>query len=132
MKKILIPCLLLLSACSPSLQSVNNKVNAYRYIPEAKGLDEWKSPAQFYADGGGDCDDFAIVKMALLPDHETYIVIGYLPDGTPHAVLLVDGIYVLTNDFKTGGSTRIRHWSSYMQTFTVKYYSTGGKYPNNS
>lgn len=117
----------LLSGCAPSLQDVNNKVNSYKYIPEAKGQDIWKSPEQFYADGGGDCEDAAVAKMALLPDYESYVVVGYLPDGQAHAVLLVGGEYVLDNRYN-----KIRHWSSYKQTFTVKYYSRGLKYPLNN
>ena len=112
--------LVLLTGCATDIQAVNTKVNAYKYQPEPAGQDVWKSPAQFYADGGGDCEDSAIAKMSLLPDHDTKLVVGVLKSGQAHAVLLVDGVYVLDNRFNA-----IRHWSSYKRELIKYYYSSG-------
>ena len=51
-------------------------------------VDYMKSPAQFYKDGGGDCEDFANAKKAILGGESVQIPISY-PVG--HVMLKVDG-----------------------------------------
>lgn len=53
-----------------TVDSVYASINAaYRYRPEAPGRDEWRTPAEFDAAGGGDCEDFAIAYWHALRHH---------------------------------------------------------------
>ncbi len=48
---------------------INKAVNQYRYIADYKiwqKQDYWASPKQFFEKGGGDCEDYAIVKYMAL------------------------------------------------------------------
>ncbi len=50
---------------------VNDLVNSYPYIEDwvsGGGGDNWDAPQEFFARGGGDCEDFAIAKYAMLRD----------------------------------------------------------------
>ena len=50
-----------------TIESVFASINeAYHYQPEAPGRDEWRTPAEFRAAGGGDCEDFAIAYWYAL------------------------------------------------------------------
>ena len=55
-----------------TVESVFASINsAYRYQPEAPGRDDWRTPAEFDAAGGGDCEDFAIAYWwALRHQHD--------------------------------------------------------------
>lgn len=44
---------------------VRGVAKEYRYIPEDEG-DDWKPPAQTMRDGGGDCEDLAILAIYRL------------------------------------------------------------------
>lgn len=67
---------------------VNRLVNAaIRYAPDTH--DEWTSPQEVIKRGKGDCEDIALVKMALLPDWDTFLSVGHTHDGRPHAVALI-------------------------------------------
>lgn len=74
------------------LLAVNKRINQhYEYITETG--DYWKSPKEFEADGGGDCEDFAIFKYQVLlnlgyADEDMEIVVGTV-QGETHAVLVV-------------------------------------------
>jgi len=46
------------------LTYVNDVVNASKYTPDPHNI--WKAPEEFLEDGGGDCEDFAIMKYHLL------------------------------------------------------------------
>lgn len=99
----LVLILILLTGCETTnaqLSKVNRAINSYNYIPEPRGEDYWKRPFEFYSDNGGDCEDFAVAKYDLLKyKYDVSILIGYLkPEGTTHAVLLVDDYYVLDNN----------------------------------
>lgn len=50
------------------LNAVNLFMNHYAFISDAKyeGGDYWKSPAEFLIDGGGDCEDYVIIKYFTL------------------------------------------------------------------
>lgn len=77
----------LLSGCANRIYEVNEEINAYKYIPDS--VDYLKTPKQFYADGGGDCEDFANAKKAILGGELVYM--PFLIGGTSHIVLKVDG-----------------------------------------
>lgn len=87
--------------CGASLPSdvydVNEYVNSFKYISEKE--DYWKSPEEFYADGGGDCEDFSIAKYHLLKDkYDVVLLLGVVKSsGIYHAVLMVDNKWILEN-----------------------------------
>ena len=90
----------------PLLVAVNRWVNGYvRYIDDANG-DHWASAAQTLRYRIGDCEDFAIAKMALLQragvsvDDMFLIVVRQMQSRGDHAVLAVrrEGVtYILDN-----------------------------------
>lgn len=104
MKTLILATLALsLAACSPfgfnpmgyevkheDLDAAWRKVAAMRYIHEDG--DYWKSPEEFFADGGGDCEDFAAALIYLLgPDAKMAII----QDGSgSHAIVIYDGTYI--------------------------------------
>lgn len=47
------------------INSVNRFVNGFAYKKD-RGGDYWKTPTEFFNDGGGDCEDFAIAKGVML------------------------------------------------------------------
>ena len=50
-----------------TVEAVYASINAaYRYQPEAPGRDDWRTPVEFEAAGGGDCEDFAIAYWYAL------------------------------------------------------------------
>ena len=81
-----------------TVEDVFSSINAaYDYQPEPKGRDEWRTPAEFIAAGGGDCEDFAIAYWHALrhqydhglarvaccwhTDKQTHMVCLYYPPG---------------------------------------------------
>ena len=96
----MLTAIVFLSGCSGNLQSINNKVNSYQYISENE--DYWKTSKEFYSDGGGDCEDFAIAKYDLIDHKEKLILVVYdKPLKQYHAVLLVNNTWILDNQYKT-------------------------------
>lgn len=83
--------LLLLSGCADKIYQVNKQINAYKYIPDKN--DYMKTPEQFYADGGGDCEDFANAKKAILGGELVMVPLKF-PES--HVMLMVNG-YLLDN-----------------------------------
>jgi len=92
----------LLSSCTPFLLNTQDYkvqsmdldtawklVSSYNYIPEKK--DYWKSPNEFFDDGGGDCEDFAATMMYLLGPESSMIIIITTTD--PHAIVSFHNIY---------------------------------------
>lgn len=92
------------------LERVNRGVNgmiAYRRDKAVYGnLDHWAKPAEILNRGAGDCEDFAILKMAALVDagvpaqSMSMIVLQDSQKGVFHAVLSVatgSGIFILDN-----------------------------------
>lgn len=73
------------------LQAVNDYVsNTCAYIEDA--IDHWKSPGEFLADGGGDCEDHCVAKYALLRNlgwaaADLGVFVGRDIDGAGHALL---------------------------------------------
>lgn len=84
------------SSNDPSLRDVNEYINSFEY--QGEDDDTWKSPVQFYADGGGDCEDFAIAKYyALQNAYDVGILVMRRPFSAAHAVLLVNRQWILDN-----------------------------------
>lgn len=91
--------------------AVNNYVNKVRYIEDKKNYgktDYWAMPAEFFA-RGGDCEDFAIAKYAMLKQlgiPESKMRLAIVQDkikNIPHAVLIVytdNGPMLLDNQIK--------------------------------
>jgi predicted transglutaminase-like cysteine proteinase len=92
------------------LERVNRGVNgmiAYRGDKAVYGsLDHWAKPAEILNRGAGDCEDFAILKMAALIDagipakSMSLVVLQDSQKGVFHAVLSVatgSGIFILDN-----------------------------------
>jgi hypothetical protein len=61
----------------------------FRYIPEAPHVDEWDTPAEFEARGGGDCDGWTLWCLhraaAEAPAEDVYWFVVGLVDGVGHA-----------------------------------------------
>lgn len=77
--------------------AVNKLVNMYPYVDDMTNWgrsDYWVTPAEFYARGGGDCEDFAIVKYGWLhalgvPEENMRLAVVYdVAKETPHTVLV--------------------------------------------
>lgn len=93
------------------VDAVNNYVNKVRYITDSKNYgksDYWATPAEFFA-RGGDCEDFAVAKYAMLKQlgvPENKMRIAIVQDkikNIPHAVLIVytdNGPMLLDNQIK--------------------------------
>jgi len=92
-----------------TLFDINRYVNEnFKYEREEKDL--WKTPSQMVIDGGGDCEDQAILKMAILIEKgwdqdDLFLVVGYDQlFNNHHAMLLVKtdfGYSVLDNTKNT-------------------------------
>ena len=101
------------------LTKVNRVINSYSYIPEEdEGTkDHWKTSEEFYKDGGGDCEDFAIAKYDLLKNnHSVAIAVGYYNDKPKqyHAVLLVDSSWILDSNLD-----EVVYYDIYCKYFTI-------------
>lgn len=85
---------------------INRAVNGLvRYLPD-NGLDMWASPGETLSRGAGDCEDYAILKMAALKEagvpmkDMSVVVVRDTRRNLYHAVLSVvtsDGYLVLDN-----------------------------------
>ena len=88
-----------------TVEAVFASINAaYRYQPEPDGRDEWRTPAEFAAAGGGDCVDFAIAYWHALrhqhdhgharvarcerADKQAHMVCLYYPPGDSDPLVL--------------------------------------------
>ena len=93
------------------VDAVNNYVNKVRYIEDKRNFgksDYWATPAEFFA-RGGDCEDFAIAKYAMLkqlgvPENKMRVaIVQDKVKNVPHAVLIVytdNGPMLLDNQIK--------------------------------
>jgi len=92
--------------------AVNEYVNQFRYIEDKNNFgksDYWATPTEFFA-RGGDCEDFAIAKYAILKQlgvPESQMRLAIVQDkikNIPHAILIVytdNGPMLLDNQIKT-------------------------------
>lgn len=77
-------------AKSSDVAGVNSDINnGWKYQREER--DNWQSPNEMMASGVGDCEDFAILKRAIIGRGELIIGHDNLLGGN-HAVLYVDGV----------------------------------------
>ena len=93
------------------VDAVNTYVNQVEYIEDKDNFgktDYWATPTEFFA-RGGDCEDFAIAKYALLKslgvseDRMRLAIVQDKIKNIPHAVLIVytdEGTVVLDNQIK--------------------------------
>lgn len=92
------------------LNSINRTVNwLVRYEPDAqnyRATDHWAAPSEILARGKGDCEDYAILKMAALkqvglpPQSMSIVVVRDTKRNLYHAVLSVmtsQGYFILDN-----------------------------------
>lgn len=98
------------------VSAVNDYVNQYRYVEDQANYgksDYWATPAEFFA-RGGDCEDFAIAKYAMLkalgvPEERMRLaIVQDKIKNIPHAVLIVytdDGSILLDNQLKDARQT---------------------------
>lgn len=97
---------------SSKVVAVNDYVNKFKYIEDKNNFgksDYWATPSEFFA-RGGDCEDFAIAKYAMLKDlgvPEDQMRLAIVQDkikNIPHAVLIVytdNGPMLLDNQMKS-------------------------------
>lgn len=97
---------------SSQVVAVNEYVNKFRYIEDKDNFgknDYWATPSEFFA-RGGDCEDFAIAKYAMLKNlgvPENKMRLAIVQDkikNIPHAVLIVytdTGPMLLDNQMKS-------------------------------
>lgn len=98
------------------VSAVNAYVNQYRYIEDKDNYgvsDYWATPTEFFA-RGGDCEDFAIAKYAMLKslgvpeDRMRLAIVQDKIKNIPHAVLIVytdAGSMLLDNQLKAAVQT---------------------------
>ena len=97
---------------SGKVTAVNEYVNQFRYIEDQDNFgksDHWATPGEFFAKGG-DCEDFAIAKYAMLKQlgvADNRMRLAIVQDkikNIPHAILIVytdQGAMILDNQIKT-------------------------------
>jgi hypothetical protein len=68
------------------------KVSAQKYIADPEHY--WKSPKEFFADGGGDCEDFASALVYLLGTNASSIRISMVFSKTTHRIVKYDGMFL--------------------------------------
>jgi transglutaminase-like putative cysteine protease len=101
------PPLLALEAVAQMNLRINQEI---KYQEEPPGADVWQTPEETWAIKSGDCEDYAILKYALLrkaglPETAMMIIVGEIasmPANIPHAWLLAwvgDAWRVLDNKF---------------------------------
>ena len=93
------------------ISAVNAYVNKFTYIEDKDNYgksDHWATPSEFFA-RGGDCEDFAIAKYAMLKElgvSEDRMRLAIVQDkikNIPHAILIVygdNGPVILDNQIK--------------------------------
>jgi len=97
-------------------------------IPDPPG-GYWKSPAEFEADGGGDCEDFATYLLYLLgPDSGARMAVISSPGpGAPfHAIVqLADGTLIEPQIYHGYWIDAVPLWT--LEYNTVMHLATNGK-----
>jgi hypothetical protein len=103
MKRFLLAlaCVLALGGCSVCypvnhlpLDEAWAKTASYRYIEDQGPWESFKTPAQFEADGGGDCKSFSVYLVYLLgPESKLVLIPG-------HAIVEYQGHYLEPQIYK--------------------------------
>jgi hypothetical protein len=73
-----------------SLEESWQKVSSYEYIEDLEHY--WKSPKEFFTDGGGDCEDFAIALIYLLGPDASFVCTDWNPGK--HAIVKYNNKYL--------------------------------------
>lgn len=89
----------------PELQTVNDEVNLFSYIPDDPRDNRWANHEEFLSGKyGRDCEDFALEKARrliargyTLDQLELWTIDNDPDDDVSHLVLVVDKKYVLDN-----------------------------------
>ena len=76
------------------LDTLNRQVNeSIQYTPELTAVDNWQAPQKTLETGKGDCEDIAILKMAMLmeiiPRKDLKLIYCKTWQGEPHIILEV-------------------------------------------
>ena len=107
------------SAILPSpyldIDSAWRETASFTYQPD-EPADYWKSPSEFLADNGGDCEDFSTYFLHLVgPDAGASLAVLYLPGRGFHAVVqLPDGRLIEPQSYGYG-------WSGGSPLWTLSY-----------
>lgn len=90
------------------LFNVNNYVNYnIKYVNDLNlynSLDYWASPDETLKNKAGDCEDFAILKMAILKKlhvQTSLLIVRDMSTGEDHAVLTSNSGFILDNKYIT-------------------------------
>ncbi len=115
----------------PLLDMVNLWVNSrLRYLEDRYG-DHWSDAQETLRNGYGDCEDYAIVKMALLaklgvPGNDMFLVVLRDKAQLDHAVLAVrNGGELLVLDNRTDQLRRASEIEDYLPTLSYSGPSAG-------
>ena len=120
------------------IKKINNDINKYPYISDMDnyGVAEyWATPEEFYAHGGGDCEDYAIAKYFRLLDEgmpvkDMAIVVGTKPNPpTPHAALQIS--YKGKKIYLDNLSNNLNLEAAYLKNFTPIYYANDNFFGRN-
>lgn len=85
----------------PNIGHINRIVNKTITYQEDV-VDEWQTPAETLALGTGDCEDYALLKIALINQyhpnvHADLLIVRDTSLNQDHAVVLIDGGTILDN-----------------------------------
>lgn len=87
---------------------------SYKYILDTQNY--WKSPREFEADGGGDCEDFAIHLMYHLGEASALYVVKLKGQSTYHAIVHYNGQYLEPQIYN-----RVYDSSEFSFAYTLSY-----------
>ena len=114
-------------------RAVNESVNDHPYIADEESWgrsDYWVTPEEFYARGGGDCEDYAIVKYAWLrslgvPEDSMRLAVVYdVERKSPHTVLVLqDGAKTLILDNQDTEMRVAESVTRYRPIFSINRYA---------
>jgi hypothetical protein len=99
------------------------KVAAMKYQDDPDGY--WKSPAEFFRDGGGDCEDFATALIYLLGPEASFV--GINVNGIRHAIVKYIDFYIEPQGYKYYYSpTELDIIIIYSYAFIMRYSTSWG------
>lgn len=105
------------------ISEINADINlGWKYQREER--DHWQSPSEMMNSGAGDCEDFAILKQAIIGRGE--IIIGHDNIlGGNHAVLFVDGVVLDCTHDKLLKPGEMPHFKPIMGMDDQRYWIYG-------
>jgi len=86
-------------------------VSSYKYIPDKLGY--WKSPKEFFSDGGGDCEDFSAALVYLLGPKASMVV--YDRGDCNHCIVEYKGEYLEPQTYS-------KRYTSISELYRLDYY----------